>query len=556
MKKSSIAGLLAIMMTIQSFGYTNDFGYYRIQAAAKSQTMEQTGCTPTPLPVVIGKKVPDSAISTEGISTLANSTTVSTKKQFMRKLHDYMNARKKSFTIVFNGNYQKIYTGDIEAMFSQAWGIDDKSTSDDFDYLLGNIDTYRFKVPTYSQNKSIFQFTIKYRESAAQLKKVNKKVKSALEELELSGKSRAEKARLIHNYIAEHMVYDKSLSRFSAYDGLVRSDHSTVCQGYALLYYKMCTEVGIPCRFVSGHGYTNGRAVPHAWNIVKIGSKWYHVDTTWDDTDGVLRNYVYDYFLIGSTQMMKDHTLDPEFKTSSFRKKYSIDTKDYAWSIPKSTPSPAVTKQPVATGKATATPKVTNLPNVTATPKATSQVTASPVVSATPIATKGPTATSTPSSTTITRWGYYQYVERSYKENWKYDTATELKKVIYDCYLSSLYDVFMEMPEQKYATLAREFAENVQMNAEDKLQNGSLSYLKSFLLAFAEEWDSYMTQPMNAYLDSAAYRTDLNTYKKRYPALSEEEVESQFKIVQYQMHYNANKEQLKSVVLKDAENIL
>lgn len=552
MKKRSVAGLLAIMMAIQSFGYINDFGYSKMQVEAKSQMVEQVGSTPTPLPVTIGKKVPDSAISTEGISTLANSTTVATKKQFMRKLHDYMNARKKSFTIVFKGNYQKIYTGDIEAMFSQAWGIDDKSTSDDFDYLLGNIDTYRFKVPTYSQNKSIFQFTIKYRESAAQLKKVNKKVKSALKELNLSGKSRVEKARLIHNYIAEHMVYDKSMSRFSAYDGLVRAEHSTVCQGYALLYYKMCTEVGIPCRFVSGHGYTNGRAVPHAWNIVKIGSKWYHVDTTWDDTDGALRNYVYDYFLTGSTQMMKDHALDTEFKTSSFKKKYPINTQNYAWSIPKSTPQPTETKQPVATVKVTATPKVTNLPRVTATPK----VTASPRVSVSPVATKGPVATSTPSSETITRWGYYQDVERSYKNVWKYDTATELKKLIYDCYLNSLYDVFMEMPEQKYTTLAREYVENIQMNAEDKMQNGSLPYLKSFLSAFAEEWDSYMTKPMNAYLNSDGYRSDLNTYKKMYPTLSAEEIEAQFKTVQYQMHYNLNKDQLKVVVLQDTEKIL
>lgn len=551
MKKRSVAGLLAIMMAIQSFGSINDVGYSRMQAEAKSQTLEQAGITPTPLPVTIGKKVPDAAISTEGISTLANSTTVATKKQFMRKLHDYMNARKKSFTIVFKGNYQKIYTGDIEAMFSQAWGIDDKSTSDDFDYLLGNIDTYRFKVPTYSQNKSIFQFTIKYRESAAQLKKVNRKVKSALEELELSGKSRAEKARLIHNYIAEHMVYDKSMSRFSAYDGLVRAEHATVCQGYALLYYKMCTEVGIPCRFVSGHGYTNGRAVPHAWNIVKIGSKWYHVDTTWDDTDGVLRDYVYDYFLVGSAQMMKDHALDSEFKTSSFKKKYPIDSQNYDWSIPKGTQSPTVTNT-----KATATPKVTGSPRVTATPKVTSQVTASPKVSASPVATKKPEATSTPASTFITRWGYYQYVERSYKNVWKYDTATELKKLIYDCYLSSLYDVFMEMPEQKYTTLAKEYAENIQMNAEDKLQNGSLPYLKSFLSAFAEEWDSYMTKPMNEYLDSDAYRSELNTYKKMYPGLSEEEVESKLKTAQYQIHYISNKDQLKAVVLQDAEKLL
>ena len=88
------------------------------------------------------------------------------------------------------------------------------------------------------------------------------------------------------------------------------------------------------------------------------------------------------------------------------------------------------------------------------------------------------------------------------------------------------------------------------------MQNGSLPYLKSFLSAFAEEWDSYMTKPMNAYLNSDGYRSDLNTYKKMYPDLSEKEVESKLKIAQYQMHYISNKEQLKVVVLQDTEKIL
>ena len=582
MKKRSIAGMLTVMLAMQSLGSIYGFGEVSLQVAAKSQTMEQVGSTPTPLPVTIGKKVPDAAISTEGISTLANSTTASTKKQFMRKLHDYMNARKKSFTIVFKGSYQKIYNGDIEAMFSQAWGIDDKNTSDDFDYLLGNIDTYRFKVPTYSQNKSIFQFTIKYRESAAQLKKVNKKVKSALKELELSGKSRVEKARLIHNYIAEHFIYDEKLAHFSVYDGLVRAEHVTVCQGYALLYYKMCTEAGVPCRFISGYGYSNGTAIPHAWNIVKIGSKWYHVDPTWDDTDGVLRDYVYDYFLIGSTQMLKDHALDSAYKTSSFKKKYPVATQNYDWSTPKSTSTPKVTATPkiTATPKVTTTPRITSTPKVTGTPRttstpkvtgtprltptpkvtptprvtATAKVTTSPRVSKAPEGTKQPTAT--PGSATITRLEYYQELERSYKEEWQYDTVTGLKKFIDDRFLESLHDIFLNMPDKEYETLAKEYAENIQKDAEDKMQNGSVPYLESFLTAFMEEWNTYMTDPMDQYSKSAAYKTDLDTYKKGYPALSEKEVELKFKLELFEQHYTENKNQLEAVVLQDAERIL
>ena len=58
-----------------------------------------------------------------------------------------MNKRVTNFTIVFNGSYTKIYKNDIKAMFSPAWNIDNKKTSDDFDYLYRNINTYSFRIP-------------------------------------------------------------------------------------------------------------------------------------------------------------------------------------------------------------------------------------------------------------------------------------------------------------------------------------------------------------------------------------------------------------------------
>lgn len=174
-----------------------------------------------------------------------------------------------------------------------------------------------------------------YRESAAKLKKVNKKLKTVLKNLNLSGKSRVAKVKAFQDYITKKVSYDNSLSRFSAYDGLVSSEHSTVCQGYANLFYKMCTDSGIPCRIMTGSA-----PMPHAWNLVKIGKKWYHVDITWDDTDVASLPVKYDYFLAGSKSMNKDHTLDSEFRTASFKKKYPINSADYEWEValtPKST---------------------------------------------------------------------------------------------------------------------------------------------------------------------------------------------------------------------------
>lgn len=292
---------------------------------------------PKALPVVIGKKedAAKNLVTTKSIQASAgnipvyaakSNATVKTSKAFFKQLHDNLTARKTNFTITYKGKYSDIYKEDVEAMFQKAWNQDDKTTSDDFDYLYPNIKTYGFSIPSYSNTESIFYFRISYRESAAQMKKVNKKVKSVLKSLKISNLSDKEKVKKIHDYIVNLFSYDRTLTRFTAYDGLVSSKHTTVCQGYAVLMYKMLTDAGVSCRYVTGNA---GEA--HAWNIVKIGNKWYHLDATWDDPVSSVPQLSYDYFLIGSKTMAEDHKLDAEYRTASFKKKYPINTRDFVW---------------------------------------------------------------------------------------------------------------------------------------------------------------------------------------------------------------------------------
>jgi hypothetical protein len=62
-----------------------------------------------------------------------------------------------------------------------------------------------------------------------------------------------------------------------------------VCQSYAMAFMLLCQKLDIPCASViSPTEYTdkNGKKVNgmnHAWNQVKLGDTWYHVDTTWND---------------------------------------------------------------------------------------------------------------------------------------------------------------------------------------------------------------------------------------------------------------------------------
>lgn len=334
-----IAGIIAFVLAGQT-GAVNMVYANSTDTLVESSTEQQseeavkvqelTDYSPRALPVKIGAKVVDKDISTSGITALSgDSCVVSSKSSFIKKLHKYMTARKTTFTITYKGPYTDIYNAATwKNLFYKAWNIDDKNTSDDFDYLYGCVNTYGLKVLSYSKNKSVFKISVTYRESAAKLKKVNKKVKSVLKSLNLSGKSRVAKVKAFQDYIAKKISYDNSLSKFTAYDGLVSSEHSTVCQGYANLFYKMCTDSGIPCRIMTGSA-----PMPHAWNLVKIGKKWYHVDTTWDDTDMASSPVKYDYFLAGSKTMKKDHTLDSTFCTTSFKKKYPIASADYEWEV-------------------------------------------------------------------------------------------------------------------------------------------------------------------------------------------------------------------------------
>ncbi|MDR1754056.1 MAG: hypothetical protein LBR74_04020 [Eubacterium sp.] len=87
-----------------------------------------------------------------------------------------------------------------------------------------------------------------------------------------------EKALALHDYLILNVKYDikkPTDDSRTAYDALV--DGIAVCQGYSLAYIHLLKLCGIESIML------NSRAMNHAWNYVKIGNYWYHVDVTSDD---------------------------------------------------------------------------------------------------------------------------------------------------------------------------------------------------------------------------------------------------------------------------------
>ena len=93
----------------------------------------------------------------------------------------------------------------------------------------------------------------------------------------------AEKLMILHEELVAGVTYSMVTSWnngqgcYTAYAALVEG--KAVCHGYALAFDLLAERLGIPTEFVASD------ALNHAWNLVYLGGKTYHVDCTWDDMD-------------------------------------------------------------------------------------------------------------------------------------------------------------------------------------------------------------------------------------------------------------------------------
>ena len=88
----------------------------------------------------------------------------------------------------------------------------------------------------------------------------------------------AEIALYLHDLLADRYAYDtrpESEANADAYRFF--RDGRGLCQAYALAYLALCRAVGLEADLVVSD------AMDHAWNHVKVGGEWYHVDVTRDD---------------------------------------------------------------------------------------------------------------------------------------------------------------------------------------------------------------------------------------------------------------------------------
>ena len=77
-----------------------------------------------------------------------------------------------------------------------------------------------------------------------------------------------------------------------------------VCNGYAVAFYALKKEAGIPCVYLSSNDES------HAWDAVKLGGKWYLVDCTWDDGSAGSGYNGHRYCFVTDEALRTDHAYE------------------------------------------------------------------------------------------------------------------------------------------------------------------------------------------------------------------------------------------------------
>ena len=126
------------------------------------------------------------------------------------------------------------------------------------------------------------------------------------------------RARAVHDYVADRIVYDVDAWRSGNYppqdaETTFRTRRS-VCAGYAYLFEAVGRAAGLTVEVVGGRGrgsVNTGMGNGHAWNAVRLDDRWYLVDTTWDaggvGPDGFQKHYSTAYFLTPPEAFLAKH---------------------------------------------------------------------------------------------------------------------------------------------------------------------------------------------------------------------------------------------------------
>lgn len=117
-----------------------------------------------------------------------------------------------------------------------------------------------------------------------------------------------EKEQYVHDFICQNVRYDKLKKSYSHEILGPLGQGVGVCEGIAKTVKILCDQLGIWCiAVISEANPEKNIKYRHAWNIVKIGGTYYHLDATFDNTLSHMGPVRYDYFNLDDGKVFRDH---------------------------------------------------------------------------------------------------------------------------------------------------------------------------------------------------------------------------------------------------------
>ncbi len=196
-----------------------------------------------------------------------------------------------------------------------------KGSSSGLDKLLNNalnkepfinysIKSWNWSYEGYENNINI-TINVDHLLSKSEENEVDNKISDILSNIINEDMSTHEKAKVIHDFIILNTEYDTNYEYYTHYDALFKN--KAVCNGYALLAYKMYQKAGFTVGFVEGFSADQH----HIWNTVDINGHTYHIDLTWNDPVPDLNYPIYDYYMLRDDEISLDHKYEGSFSTET-----------------------------------------------------------------------------------------------------------------------------------------------------------------------------------------------------------------------------------------------
>ena len=205
-------------------------------------------------------------------------------------------------------------------------------TPNEGDYLKWQYGGWECSVSGYVTNNVYylgFTYTMPYYTTAAQENEMDAAVAALLADLAPAGTD-YQKVKTVYDWICDNVSYDhKNLNdntyklKHTAYAALI--NETAVCQGYALLLYRLALEMDIDCRLIPGDSDGDGKD-DHAWNVICLDGLYYNVDATWDASYAASDHYR--YFLV-TDENFPNHARNADYGTTSFYSTYPMGDVDY-----------------------------------------------------------------------------------------------------------------------------------------------------------------------------------------------------------------------------------